>query len=139
MTLKELIEDILLLAQDTDNINYANEGNIFELNSLPNIDYSVFYITQNQHTQYENTTRYSFTFFYVDRLINEEESLNKLQIQSDGIQILSNIINKINETLDVEISYPINFQPFTEKFSDSCAGVYCTLIITVPNLGICSY
>jgi hypothetical protein len=51
MTLVEIVKILLDIAKQQPNINYVGEGDIYTLNSLPNIDYSVFYITQNAHNQ----------------------------------------------------------------------------------------
>lgn len=139
MTLKNLIEEFETIASEQPNIKFCGNGDIFTLNSIPDIDYGVFFITQNSHLVFENTTQYSLNLFYIDRLINEETDWNKLQIQSDGIQVLNNIINTFVDENDLVVDYPVRYTSFNERFSDDCAGVYCTLIITVPNLGICSY
>ena len=58
-----------------------------------------------------------------------------IQIQSDGIIYLNEIIN----SLDLGISYPLEITPFTETFGDDCAGVFCRLTITTNNnIGTCN-
>lgn len=139
MTLVEIINEIKRIADKQPNINYVGEGDIYSLNSLPNIDYSVFFITQNAHNQTENTITYNFNLYYVDRLTENQD--NTLDIQSAGILMLGNIINTINELIDeVELVYDIQFQPFTHKFADDCAGVYATCSFEVSNnLGVCAF
>ena len=139
MTLVEIVNEIKKIADAQPNINYVGEGDIYSLNSLPNIDYSVFFITQNAHNQGENTITYNFNLYYVDRLTENQD--NTLDIQSAGILLLGNIINTINELVDeVELIYDIQYQPFTHKFADDCAGVYATCSIEVSNnLGICAF
>lgn len=138
MTLIELINNLKKIAKEQPNINFVGEGDIYELNHLPNIDYSVFYITQGTHQVAEDTAYFELNLFYVDRLTDNEA--NRLLIQSNGIDILTNIINKMVFTEDVDVVYPLNFTPFYQRFADDCSGVYCTITFLVDNtLGVCSY
>ena len=138
MTLYKIVNDILDIAKRQPNINYVDEGDIYSLNSKSNIDYGVFYITQSNHSISEDTVTYNLTLYYIDRLFNDGS--NTLQIQSQGLLILNNIINEYSQTADVEIKYDINFTTFTHRFADECAGVFCNVkIITNNELGICNY
>lgn len=139
MTLQETINKLLEIGSKQHNINYVGEGDIYTLNSIPNINYSVFFITQQQHQQSENTITYNLYLYYIDRLTNKEE--NRTQIQSNGIVMLGNIVNTfINEVDDAQLNYSITYQPFTHKFADMCAGVYGIVSITLDNgLGVCNY
>lgn len=139
MTLYEIVKSLQEIAQKQPNINYVGEGDIYILNSKTNIDYSVFFITQTNHAQYENTIEYNLTLFYVDRLMTDES--NRLKIQSEGIMMLGNIINIFNQKYpDVEIEYTINHTTFLHKFADSCAGVFANVkIIADNNIGVCGY
>lgn len=136
MTLIEIVKAFEKIAKKIPNINYIGEGDIFFLNSLPNIDYSVFFITQYEHQQMENTMVYNLVLYYIDRVDD-----NTLAVQSNGILTLSNIINHFEqEYSDIEVDYDINYTTFTHKFTDDCAGVYCNVKITADaDLGICGY
>lgn len=137
MTLYQVVKELEKIALTKDNINYAGEGDIYELNTLPDIDYSVFYITQNTHTGDIDDNTFSFNLYYIDRLTENKD--NHLKIQSDGIIILKNIINEFNYTYpDEEINYPLQFQTFYQRFADDCAGVYVTVQIETESvLGLC--
>lgn len=132
MTLYTLINKLLKIALKQPNIGYVSEGDIYKLNSLPNIDYGVFFITQSQHTVNENTKIFNLTLYFVDRVF--EDDSNVLSVQSMGIEVLSNIINIFNyENDDVNIEYGINFNTFIHKFTDKCSGVYANIAIEVEN------
>lgn len=45
----DLLEELKKCALEEPNINMAGSKNIYELNSLPNIQYDVFYLTPNAH------------------------------------------------------------------------------------------
>lgn len=139
MTLIDIVNEFLDIAKKQPNINYVNEGDIYDLNKLPNIDYGVFYITQTNHTQSEQMINYNLTLFYVDRIV--KDGSNKLAIQSNGIVTIGNIINLFSlKNPDVEIDYDIEYTTFLHRFADECSGVFANVkIITDNNVGICGY
>ena len=138
MTLFELINKLKNIAISKPNVNYAGDGDVYVLNSLPDINYSVFFITQNDHSIYQDTLTYSLNLFYIDRISDSED--NVLNIQSDGMLQLTNIINTLVFTEDVDVDGEISFTPFIQRFADKCAGVYCTVrFIVENNLGSCNY
>lgn len=138
MTLFEIINKLKSIAINKPNINYVGDGDVYTLNSLPNIDYSVFFITQNDHSIYQDTITYSLNLFYIDRISDSED--NTLNIQSDGMLQLTNIINTLVFSEDVDVDGDITFVPFIQRFADNCSGVYCTVrFVCDNNLGTCSY
>lgn len=138
MTLYQITNNLLNIARSQHNIGYVGEGDIYSLNSLPNIDYGVFFVTQTNHSQREDTISYTFTLYYVDRLLPDNS--NKLQIQSNGIVTLGNIINKLANKYDVEVDYGIQYTTFIQRFADMCSGVFATVTINVDNnIGLCVY
>lgn len=139
MTLYEIVNEFLDIARKQPNIGYVNCGDIYSINSIPNLDYGVFFVTQTNHSQDENTVSYSLTLYYIDRLLPDES--NRLQIQSQGILVLNNIINIFNNLNDeAQIEYDINYTTFTHRFTDNCAGVFANVTITTDNvIGTCGY
>lgn len=136
MNLIEIIDKLKEIALSKPNINFVGEGDIYELNNLGNIDYSVFYITQQTHNYNENTAYYQLNLFYVDRLAKDNS--NRLSIHSVGMDAITNILNELTTIEDVEIDYPIAFTTFNERFADDCAGVFCTVtLITDKQIGGC--
>lgn len=49
LTYWNVIEELKKSALEEPNINFVGSKDIFNLNSIPDIDYDVFYITPNQH------------------------------------------------------------------------------------------
>ncbi len=136
MTLYETIDLLKKIALKHPNIGSASEGNIYEyMNANPSVKYGVFFITQGTHSQDEMFNHFEFTLFYVDRLVDDMEE-NRLQIQSIGKEILSNILTFFCEEFDAECEN-ISFQPFTQKFVDMTAGIYSTITIDMPKDIIC--
>lgn len=138
MTLKDSVDKFINIAKKQPNINYANEGDIYKLNSLPNIDYGVFWVTQTDHVITENTLTYNLVLFYVDRLFQDES--NTLEVQSTAILQLNNIINQFIMENDVELDGEIKVTTFTQRFTDFCAGAWAEIsIVADNNIGICGY
>lgn len=136
MTLYETIDFLKKIALKHPNIGSASEGNIYEyMNANPSVKYGVFFITQGTHSQDEMFNHFEFTLFYVDRLVDDMED-NRLQIQSIGKEILSNILTFFCEEFDAECEN-ISFQPFTQRFVDETAGIYSTITIDMPKDVIC--
>ena len=136
MTLYETIDWLKKIALKHPNIGSASEGNIYEyMNANPSVKYGVFFITQGTHSQDEMFNHFEFTLFYVDRLVDDMEE-NRLQIQSIGKEILSNILTFFCEEFDAECEN-ISFQPFTQRFVDETAGIYSTITIDMPKDVIC--
>lgn len=127
MTYLELINKIKALP----NYNFT-EGDVYEIN-FNEVGYSVINIFIEKIYIYESTINYNLVLTYIDRLLPDLS--NKLQIQSDGIIYLNEIIN----TLDDIIEYPLEITPFTETFGDFCAGDFCRLTIKTNNpVGTCN-
>lgn len=138
MTLKEVIDAILYVAKQHPSIRTAKEGNVYELDSMPDVEYKVFWLTQGQHRFDNQQNTYTFNMFYIDRLTDGIE--NQTDIQSDGIVAINNIINGLQAYYDIEIDFPVNITAFNQRFADDCAGVFATVSIVVDNeLGECYY
>ena len=136
MTLQEIIKTLQGIALTQPNIRSVGEGDIYEtLNAEGSTKYAYFFITQNKHQQTEDTDRYSLNVFYIDRLEDNKE--NKLQIQSIGKEVLNNIFTTFCDDFDAEMS-GVDFQTFTERFSDMCAGVYATVAFEVMRETTCA-
>lgn len=132
--LKNIIENIV---NTHPHFRQFNEGSVYDINDLENINYPLF----NFHINYvqginESNMKINVNFIYLDRLINDFS--NKLLIQSDGIVYLNEVINSLDEYgIDVEAGY--QFTPFTQSVNDVTAGVYVTLNLQVTNnLGDCN-
>lgn len=135
MTLLEIINLIKDTALSQPNVRTCYEGSVYDLNADPAIDYDVVVITQDVHRESQGFVYYGFHLFFVTRLMSDLET-NRLQGQSDGMRVLSNIIRTVSERIDMD--YPdISFTMFSEKFADECCGVYCSVEFAIPAQIIC--
>lgn len=137
MTYYEIINNLKACALEEPNINFVGSKDIYELNSLPTIEYNVFYITPNTFSVDEDTITYSLNLYFVSRW--DETDNNQLEEQSAGMLALQNIINRFNNIYpEVEIAYPLIYTPFYQKFKDITCGVFVRADFQVDNtLGLC--
>ena len=136
MTLSRLIKIIEMVASQQPSVSMIVENDVFRINSAPSLRYGVFAWTQGQHSGSINGMQtYNFTFFYVDRLTDNNS--NQIEIQSVGCEIMRNVLQNLSDNHDVDVAnYTI--QTFNQRFTDECAGVFCNVSLSVlPNF-LCS-
>lgn len=137
MTLYDTINLIEQIALQQPNVRTAKEGNVFDhLNANPSVQYAAVILTQGLHQQDEQFNHFRFSIFYVDRLEADLDS-NRIQVQSTGKEVLNNIIRTLTSKFDAECD-DISYQPFTQRFSDECAGVFASVVIDVPVDYLCA-
>lgn len=135
MTLFTLCKEIGEMAKAQRLVNFSAAGSsLGEINPLSVDWYPMFYIIPaGTHTVMNNTTKFSLTFYYIDRLL--EDNSNTIDIFSSSIENLKNIINgtkQIEGVVDVDDSYSVrNFMP--EKMNDRLAGAYAEIRVSVVN------
>lgn len=133
MNLYELTQIIKHIALKQPNVRTAKEGSVYDImNANPAVEYDAVVITQGTHTQDEQFNHFSFNLFYVSRLVDNMEN-NRLQAQSIGVEVLSNIVQFLNDVYDIENDGDLTFNTFTEKFADECAGCYAKITFVVPK------
>lgn len=136
MTLAQTIKVIEGVAMRQPSVNMIVQNDVFRLNAVQDAKYGVFAWLQGQHVASadEDMMTFAFTFFYVDRLT--DGFTNQIEVQSVGIQTLDNIIRQL-EDFGVFVSGSYQFQTFNQRFSDECAGVFCTLNLQVSVGNAC--
>lgn len=135
MTLAQLIKIVEGIAMQQPSINMIVQNDVYRMNSAPSLEYGVFAWTQGQHSGSINgMTTFSFTFFYVDRLT--EDQSNQIEIQSVGCETIGNILRKLDD-YDVEVAN-YTMQTFNQKFTDECAGVFCNVSLSVQATSACA-
>lgn len=137
MTLLQLIRIMEGVALKQPTVKNVVENDVFRLNSLPNAKYGVFAWLQGAHSGDVDSSlqTFAFTLFYVDRLRVDER--NQIEVQSVGIDTLGNILRTLASKYDVEVGeYTIT--PFNQRFTDSCAGAFASVRLTVPVSSLCA-
>lgn len=138
MTLQEVVTNIKNIASQQPNVRTVTEGDVYDvMNTNPSVVYDVFHLTQQTHQEDEEYDYWRFNMFYISRLVDSFD--NKLQVQSIGKSVISNVIRIFCDQFDLD--FPDNTQltyvAFTEKFADECAGVYCNVVLQIPKDLVC--
>lgn len=137
MTLLEVIRTIEDAAARQPSVSMIVENDVFRLNSYADARYGVFAWVQGRHRVDSLTPdfiRYSFTFFYVDRLRNDIG--NQVEVQSVGIETIQNVLRVLRDAgLDPET---YEFQAFNQRFADECAGVFCSVVLLTDTGSECA-
>ena len=122
MTLYDLINKFKDTSLKHVLVNEFGEGDIYEYLNSREHKYPCVFLTITGISDNDYDRGINCTLFYVDRLTSD--SSNKKQVQSTGLNVLSEILSKFNTT-------STSYTPFTEKFSDLCAGVFAETNISI--------
>ena len=140
MTLETLLYNIGELALKNNLVNaYFAGGSLYELNAETINEYPIIFLTPaGDHTVKENTTRYSLTIYYADRLWDDDR--NETDICSAAIETLKNLMRQISY-LDwvayVQEEPAIRLFTETERMNDRVAGAYMQIWVEVLNASTC--
>ena len=140
MTLEATQYLITDLALKRNLVNCAMSGpSVYAINPEEIREYPLIFVSPvGSHTIKENTTRYSFTIFYMDRLL--EDSSNEDTIGSAGLETLRNLklqLSKIEVITDIQEEVDIRLFTETERMADRVAGAYMTIWIETLNHSTC--
>ena len=133
----DFLRDIQEISNSHILVNEYGEGDIYEFLNNGEHKYPCVFLTVTNLTTSISGTQINFTLFYTDRLV--EDSSNKKSIQSTGINVIKQLLSKFEQehpTFDID---SVNYQPFTEKFADMCAGVFCNVVLENPTESVESY
>ncbi len=137
MTLKTIIEELKEYALATPNVGGVIVNDVFRENFWEDAHYGVVAIIQREHSISDNLAIYRFQLGYIDRLT--EDKSNEVDIQSEGVITISNIVNAFVEYNPVELNGEISFSVFNERFKDDCGGVLADVAFTTTSpMGICN-
>lgn len=140
MTLQTLLYNISEYGISRKIINYSAAGtSIYELNNQNVKNYPILFASPTgTHTVGKDTTTFSLTLYYIDRLLTD--SSNDVEVFSTAVEVLKSIIvgiDNMDGVVGVSDSYSVTNFTDTEVMSDRCAGAYATVDITVLNDSIC--
>lgn len=136
--LKDIISIIKAVANMQPAVNSSFEGDPYQiLNSNRSLKYATFVISQQKHTEdiVNGFVRYRFYLIYADRLRQNLEE-NRIDIQSNGMDCLRNIIATLSSEIDWDIIRVV-YHNFEQKFNDELAGCYADVEIEIPVSWLC--
>ena len=123
----DFIKEIKEISTSHILVNEYGEGDIYEYLNNGEHKYPCVFLTVTNLTTTDSGTAINFTLFYTDRLV--ENQANKTSIQSTGISVIKQILSKYEQLHPEYLLNNVNYTPFTEKFTDMCAGVFCDVVI----------
>lgn len=126
----ELLKTIKNISTTHVLVNEYGEGDIYEHLNSGEHKYPCVFLTVTNIESSVSSTLYNFTLFYTDRLV--ESGDNRTNIQSTGINVIQQILNRLIQEYPTYEVTNTNFTPFTEKFADMCAGVFCNVTFEDP-------
>ena len=141
MTLQNLLYKISEIAIAQDIIHFAAAGtDIYALNALTIKDWPVLFTSPTgSHNVKENTTEFSLTFYYLDRLLEgNSNELDILSVSIEQLKSLLKIIAQIDGVVNIDVEYQITNFTETEAFNDRVCGAYTTVMVEVVNDTICA-
>ena len=133
----DFLRDIQEISNSHVLVNEYGEGDIYEYLNSGEHKYPCVFLTVTNLTTSISGTQINFTLFYTDRLV--EDNSNKKSIQSTGINVIKQVLSKFEQEHPTFAIDSVNYQPFTEKFADMCAGVFCNVVLENPTDNIESY
>ena len=137
MTLFDIIRNLQAIAAQEPSVRSVSDGDIYDaLNAAVDIKYGCFHITQDTHTTNGDLDVWGLNLFFIDRLLDNGE--NRLSIQSAGITILENVLKRFADTFGAEYMNNIVYTPFTQRFKDNCAGVFCKISVSTVMDNLCA-
>lgn len=123
----DFIKEIKEISTSHILVNEYGEGDIYEYLNNGEHKYPCVFLTVTNLNTTDSGTAINFTLFYTDRLV--ENQANKTAIQSTGISVIKQILSKYEQLHPEYLLNNVNYTPFTEKFTDMCAGVFCDVVI----------
>lgn len=138
MTLYDLIDKISEYAVGRQLIEYSAGGtSIMEIDRAEGYPL-LFVAPTGNHRVSQNTTTFTITLYYIDRLL--DDSTNNVTLFSNSINALKDLVLGI-ATLDgvTDVSEEFDIANFTEteRLNDKVAGAYTTIQVTTLNDYIC--
>lgn len=123
-----------MISQSHPMIKTFGEGDIYDyVDNGGEIQYPVLWVIVQPSTYTSGTMRYRLAMLFADLLTEDKQ--NRLQLQSDQLQVAIDIISKLklDQTYNFNTSTNVNIEFFQEKFDDFTAGVTATIEIIDPQ------
>ena len=135
MNFQSFYDTVKQIALNTRTVESFYIGDVYtNWNSL-NIIYGSFDVNINYIRRVGNYNIVNCSFYYGAKLKND--SSNLFQIQSDGFNVIINVINHLKENFEIEDVEDIQIFPFWQQFADILAGCYADVNIFVPVEDTC--
>ena len=136
MNFQSFYDTVKQIALNTRTVESFYIGDVYtNWNSL-NINYGSFDVNINYIRRVGNYNIVNCSFYYGAKLKND--SSNLFEIQSNGFNVIINVINHLKENFEIEDVEDIQIFPFWQQFADILAGCYADVNIFVPVEDTCA-
>lgn len=135
MTLNQIIHKLFKpVAEDHLQLNDFGYGNVDQLSANHTVKYPLMWLIVRPVSYGSNTLNYSFSVMLCDK-VNADHPEQEADIQSDMIQVAADVAAKlVNLDMDgIDVDRAFTLQPFTDRFTDVCAGVVMDITIKVDK------
>ena len=129
----DIVKQIALNTKTVESFHNTDPYTVW--NSL-NIVYPSFNCNINFIRRVGNFNIVNLSLYYGAKLKND--SSNLFEIQSNGYNVIINVINHLKENFEIENLEDIQIFPFFQQFADVLAGCYCDVNIFVPVEDTCA-
>ena len=135
MNISNFYDTIKQIALNTRTVESFHNTDPYTVWNSLNIVYPSFNCNINYIRRVGNFNIVNCSFYYGAKLKND--SSNLFQIQSDGFNVIMNVINHLKENFEIEDVEDVQIFPFWQQFADILAGCYCDVNIFVPVEDTC--
>ena len=135
MNLYDVLNKLNDIANKHKLISEYHNGDVYRIMNSAKNTYPVVVFTVDMLQNYEDYSTLNAYMYFIDRLTDDED--NKINIQTNGINTINDIINKLCEVNEISVQRPLQYTFFTEKFGDMCCGVYANVSIQFNNYSNC--
>lgn len=134
-TLNQLVKTFEQIAQKHAQINSFGYGEVWDITTHAVNNYPLLWVDIQPATMGPQTIQYNFRVYNMD--LTDTSEHNQLEVKSDTIRVLWDVLFMLRDMYDLEITYGAATD-FEEEFDDKVAGWYIDVgIITPQFFGTC--
>ena len=132
MNLYTILNTIESIANKHKLVEQYKAGDVYRImNNATNTYPSVVLTADSLQTNSQDYSTLTGYVFFIDRLTDTED--NKIEIQTNSVNVINDIFNKLSEINGIYVTMPLQFTFFTEKFADLTCGAYANFSIQFIN------
>ena len=135
MNFQSFYDTVKQIALNTRTVESFHNTDPYTVWNSLNIIYPSFNCNINYIRRVGNYNIVNLSLYYGGKLKND--SSNLFEIQSNGFNVIINVINHLKENFEIEDVEDIQIFPFWQQFADILAGCYCDVNIFVPVEDVC--
>ena len=135
MNFQSFYDTVKQIALNTRTVESFHNTDPYTVWNSLNMVYPSFNCNINFIRRVGNFNIVNCSFYYGGKLKND--SSNLFEIQSNGYNVIINVINHLKENFEIEDVEDVQIFPFFQQFADVLGGCYCDVNIFVPVEDTC--